>query len=346
MLPATAKKLNASFKRTQQKPSRPTISRPKPVKAPSPPPAASSDAEDDEEKEELEESYEEMMRRRFTEQFGGESTALLDSAGKTARKRRRHEEASPSPSPSASGSEDEEGLDILHEGVSDEEEEEDEEEVARPSKVVVVDASTDLEGRGVTIDKSQKKAFMSSKAPKLDASNTTSVKNLQDLLEGDGDENDEEDDLKNDAALQKLLRESNLLKEAGGDSLELSGKARLKALQSRITELGGAGPKKERMSTQILHGIKNKARKSILAHQSRAREANIIIAKPTAEQEELTKKVRSGWKDDVRNRNAHGRLKEIGVGRFKNGSLVVSKRDIERINGDGAKRGGKGGKRR
>jgi hypothetical protein len=153
------------------------------------------------------------------------------------------------------------------------------------------------------------------------------------------DENDEDEklNLKNDLALQRLLRESHLL-DANSGSLEVTGAARLKALNLRIEALGGKREVvKERTPMAIRKGIEEKRINREKKRRREAKEAGIVLEKEVKERKER-KRVKG-----------MGVVAEPGVGRWKNGGLVLSKKDVASITGGGEKRGGrsgKGGKRR
>jgi len=141
--------------------------------------------------------------------------------------------------------------------------------------------------------------------------------------------------LKNDLALQRLLRESHLLEGGRDGSLEAKGAARLKALNLRIEALGGkrdVAPQK--MAMHIKKGIAGKKAEREKKRRREAKEAGIVLEK---EVKEVKKRKRPGMAG----------VDNPGIGRFKGGALVLSKKDVDGItggSGGGTGKGGKGGK--
>ena len=138
--------------------------------------------------------------------------------------------------------------------------------------------------------------------------------------------------LKNDLALQRLLRESHLLEGGRDGSLEATGVARLKALNFRIEALGGkrdVAPQK--MAMNIKKGIEGKKFEREKKRRKEAKEAGIVLEKEV----KVVKK---------RKRTGMAGVDNPGVGRFKDGALVLSKRDVESITGGNGGGRGKGGK--
>jgi hypothetical protein len=150
-----------------------------------------------------------------------------------------------------------------------------------------------------------------------------------------GDDENAEDEklnLKNDLALQRLLRESHLL-DANSGSLEVTGAARLKALNLRIEALGGKREVvKERIPMAMRKGIDEKRVNREKKRRREAKEAGIVLEKEVKERKER-KRVKG-----------MGVVAEPGVGKWKNGGLVLSKKDVASITGGGEKKGGRGGR--
>ncbi|KAK6007032.1 hypothetical protein QM012_006040 [Aureobasidium pullulans] len=225
----------------------------------------------------------------------------------------------------------EEDEDEAWDGLS-EEEEDDEDEI----EVVEHNMSNFSRDRA---DKAALKAFMSSKPPtSSDTPNTSKqpTKKKDDDAEGDT----EQDDLKNDLALQRLLKESHLL-DANSLSTDPSGKNRHKATDLRLLELGSKTsifaqknmPKHQRV------GIQKKKENKEFERRREAKENGIIL-----------ERVRKEGTDGKGGGFGGGNKRERGignpsVGRFSGGTLKLSKRDVEGITGPRSSgRGGRGGK--
>ncbi|CAD0081832.1 unnamed protein product [Aureobasidium vineae] len=212
--------------------------------------------------------------------------------------------------------EDEEDKDEDWDGLS-EEEEDDEDEI----EVVEHSMSNFSRERA---DKAALKAFMQpTKKKDEDAEGTT-----------------EQDDLKNDLALQRLLKESHLL-DATSLSTDPSGKNRHKATDLRLLELGSKTsifaqknmPKHQRV------GIQKKKEDKEFERRREAKENGIVL-----------ERVRREGTDGRGGGFGGGNKRERGignpsVGRFSGGTLKLSKRDVEGITGPKSSgRGGRGGK--
>jgi hypothetical protein len=171
----------------------------------------------------------------------------------------------------------------------------------------------------VTTSKKELKAFLSGKVP-ISASTNTKANGTK--VDGAEDEEDDKLNLKNDLALQRLLKESHLLEPSHSkNSLEATGKNRLRALDIRMQSLGA--------KSSAFDGGKMpmNMRKGILAHKQdvetrRRREAqeNGII---------LEKEKRAKKFVGKRERGVGG----ASVGKYKGGMLTLSKRDVRSIEG-------------
>lgn len=126
--------------------------------------------------------------------------------------------------------------------------------------------------------------------------------------------------LKQDVALQRLLRESNLLNDQ--TSLTPTGKNRLRALDIRLQDLGSSSSAyaQGRMPLSHRRGIQAK---SILKEKERrktAKENGIILEKAvTGSKKAVGRRTRS--------------VDTPSVGRFQRGMLTLSKNDIAAIKG-------------
>ncbi|KAG9692270.1 hypothetical protein KCU95_g7383, partial [Aureobasidium melanogenum] len=227
----------------------------------------------------------------------------------------------------------EEDEDEAWDGIS-EEEEDDEDEV----EVVEHNMSNFSRDRA---DKAALKAFMSSKPPtSSDTPNTSKqpTKKKDEDTEGDT----EQDDLKNDLALQRLLKESHLL-DASSLSTDPSGKNRHKATDLRLLELGSKTSifAQKDMPRHHRVGIQKKKENKEIERRREAKENGIIL-----------ERVRKEGTDGKGGGFGGGNKRERGignpsVGRFSGGTLKLSKRDVAGITGPKSSgRGGKGGRGR
>lgn len=190
--------------------------------------------------------------------------------------------------------------------------------------------------RAERASKNELKAFMSAKPPTNPTKKPSD--NSKSAADEDGDAAADALNLKNDLALQRLLKESHLLDASSPNSLSAgpSGKNRHKATDLRIQALGSKASimAQEKMPMSHRKGIKAKSMAKEDKRRREARENGIILEKERKERKDVGKK---------RERGVGG----PGVGKFSGGTLKLTKRDIMSITGEG--RGGsgkKGGKRR
>ncbi|KAH9872992.1 hypothetical protein J1614_005388 [Plenodomus biglobosus] len=197
---------------------------------------------------------------------------------------------------------------------------------------------TDTKRQRDDAERALKKAFMSSKPPTSGAvpAKTLTVKKKQ-----DDDEIGDVANLKNDLALQKLLRESHLLSAsssgASTPTLVATGIARHKSADLHLQSLGAKSSiftQKKMPMAQRKHMIQ-KARDTEAKRRTEAKEAGIVL--------ERERKVIKVDKEKKRERSVGG----PSIGRFKGGTLSLSKKDVRSITGGGggAKGKGKKGKR-
>ena len=177
--------------------------------------------------------------------------------------------------------------------------------------------------------KAEMKAFMSSKPPTSASapSKTLMVKKKQD----DGDVT-EMTNLKNDQALQKLLRESHLLSASSSGTstptLSTTGIARHKSTDLHLQSLGAKGSvftQKKMPMAQRKHMIQ-KARTTEEKRRAAAKEAGIILERPTMGSS-------AGKRDASRKRDQAVGLPSVG--KFRGGTLNLSKKDVRSITGGG-----------
>ena len=204
-------------------------------------------------------------------------------------------------------------------------------------------------------EKRLKKQFMTAKIPstpkfpiphKPSAATAVSTK-----ADPDGEGQDGTDNLQNDLALQRLLKESHLLDSNtfsanGSGSSAPEGAARLRALDMRIRDLGGkkSHMDQERMPIAFRKGMVAKAGQREDKRRTEAKENGIILERFGAKSAGgggAGAATRGGGKERKR-----GGVIGIGgpdVGTYRGATLRLSKNDIKGIEGSG-KRGGKGGR--
>lgn len=184
------------------------------------------------------------------------------------------------------------------------------------------------------------RAFMSSKPP---TSASTSSKSITVKKKQDDDDVTETTNLKNDQALQKLLRESHLLSAsssgASTPTLSATGIMRHKSTDLHLQSLGAKGSvftQKKMPMAQRKHMVQ-KARTTEEKRRAAAKEAGIILERPTM-----------GGPAGKRDANRR-REQAVGmptVGKFRGGTLSLSKKDVRTITGGGGTKGkAKKGKR-
>ncbi|KAE8355526.1 hypothetical protein BDV28DRAFT_38989 [Aspergillus coremiiformis] len=178
------------------------------------------------------------------------------------------------------------------------------------------------------MDKRVRKAFMTSKPPSF----SVKLAPVKSSPTKDDDDGDDVANLKNDLALQRLLKESHLL-ESSSD-LAPTGKNRLKALDLRMQSLGAKSSLyHQNMPSSHRRGIKAKAEKKDDKRRREARENGIILEKPTPKSKPSVGR---------RERGVGG----PSIGKFAGGSLNLSKRDLSAIQGPGRSGKGKSKRRR
>lgn len=146
------------------------------------------------------------------------------------------------------------------------------------------------------------------------------------LKRKEGDKADTKDatadaaNLKNDLALQRLLKESHLLDATS--SLAPAGSNRHKALDLRLQNLGSKSSilVQEKMPLSHRRGMFSKATEKEATRRQEAKENGIILEK--------VKKLKKGG--DTRRERGIG---APGIGKFKGGMLKISRKDIADIEG-------------
>ncbi|KAL3437562.1 hypothetical protein BDV09DRAFT_192918 [Aspergillus tetrazonus] len=199
------------------------------------------------------------------------------------------------------------------------------EEQEENTPVEVVEYQAPSCSTGDLMDKKARKAFMTAKPPSFSM-------DLNPILDSSKKPKNDEDDkdieslnLKNDLALQRLLKESHLLESAS--DLAPTGKNRHKALDLRMQELGAKNSlyHQKNMPSSIRKGIKAKAVSKEDKRRREARENGIILEKPAPK-----KQISNGRRE----RGVGG----PSIGKFAGGTLNLSSRDVAHV--QGPRRGG------
>lgn len=203
------------------------------------------------------------------------------------------------------------------------------------NKVEVIEYKDATHDSNEEASKAAKRAFMSSKPP-----TTAAPTHSKGVVKKKTDDTDtaETANLKNDLALQKLLRESHLLSAsssgASTPTLTTSGITRHKSMDLHLQSLGAKGSvftQKKMPMAQRKHMIQ-KARLTEEKRRHDAREAGVI----------LEREQRLGTKDKEKKRE-----RGVGgpsIGKFRGGTLSLSKKDVRSITGGPGSQGGKGAK--
>lgn len=162
------------------------------------------------------------------------------------------------------------------------------------------------------------KCVQNAKPPSFDVDTTkTGTKPTKDSGEDEEDKATDATNLKNDLALQRLLKESHLLDSAS--ELAPTGKNRHKALDMRMQSLGAnASLYDQKMPSAHRRGIKTKAATKEDKRRREAKENGIILEKPASKKQTSNKR---------RERGVGG----PSVGKFTGGTLNLSQRDINSI---------------
>ncbi|KAI9714877.1 MAG: hypothetical protein M1820_000166 [Bogoriella megaspora] len=184
--------------------------------------------------------------------------------------------------------------------------------------VQVVDYAGSIGRSDNELSKGELKAFMSSRPP-----TSTAKTERKSTTDATSDDEAEALNLKNDVALQRLLKESHLLDSSS--ILSASGNNRHKATDLRLQSLGAdsSALAQDKMPMAHRKGILAKAAQREGKRRREAQENGIIL-------EKVTKSKKSSI--------GEGKKRERGVdapsvGSFRGGMLKLSKRDIASIQG-------------
>ncbi|KAK4947051.1 pre-rRNA processing and 40S ribosomal subunit assembly [Elasticomyces elasticus] len=185
--------------------------------------------------------------------------------------------------------------------------------------------------------KQEMRAFMSSRPP---IEKQTKQPTARQKTQPAEDDEAETANLQNDLALQRLLKESHLLDpSASKNTTSPFGSNRHKATELRLQALGSKTSilTQDRMPMAHRKGIMAKSEEREERRRREAKENGIILERAKA-----AKATRGGAM------RREGGVGAPGVGRFKSGTLQLSRRDVASIEGPkrgGGKSRGRGGKR-
>ncbi|KAH0608251.1 uncharacterized protein H6S33_002303 [Morchella sextelata] len=210
-------------------------------------------------------------------------------------------------------------------------EEEGDQKPAAPAPEVIHFTCGDPLLKTAKLPKSILKPFISTKPPPLRTPDAPTAPAKRPSSDPDSEEDTtaEAHLLQNDLALQRLLRESHLLDE----NLEATGKNRLKAIEARVQALGGKDLTKHKMPMADRVWMEKSRKAKEEKRRREAREAGVVLEREVRVKKEVKRRERGFGPS---------------VGKFRNGTLVLSRRDVMDIEGrsGGEGRGGKGKKRR
>ncbi|KAK4961097.1 pre-rRNA processing and 40S ribosomal subunit assembly [Elasticomyces elasticus] len=190
----------------------------------------------------------------------------------------------------------------------------------------------DVIDAGEQLTKQELKAFMSSKPP---ATISSEQKPTKSTAPATTEDDDEAGNLKQDLALQRLLKESHLLDFSSNatSSTAPEGKGRIEALDLRLKDLGAKKSLLEQEKMPIAH------RKGIVA---KATSRETVRRKDAVANGVILEKARvAAQPQKRRERGVDG----PAIGKFKGGTLKLSAYDVKSIERSGPQKGGKGRKR-
>ncbi|KAL4770784.1 hypothetical protein BDW60DRAFT_75689 [Aspergillus nidulans var. acristatus] len=192
------------------------------------------------------------------------------------------------------------------------------EEQEENTPVEVVEYRAPSRSTGDLIDKKARKAFMTAKPPSFSMDLNPTTDSSKKAKNDEDDKDIESLNLKNDLALQRLLKESHLLESAS--DLAPTGKNRHKALDLRMQELGAKNSlyHQKNMPSSIRKGIKAKAVSKEDKRRREARENGVILEKPAPK-----KQISNGRRE----RGVGG----PSIGKFAGGTLNLSNRDVAHV---------------
>jgi hypothetical protein len=188
------------------------------------------------------------------------------------------------------------------------------------------------------LSKAEARAFMSAKPPSLNTAAKQAVSaSTKEKKKADDDDPAEASNLKNDLALQRLLRDSHLLSANSSStfspstasnstptSTSVAGELRHKSLDLHLRSMGAKKSIHAQKSMPMSHrkGMTAKSQRREEKRKAEAKESGIILEKETK-----TRKF-SGKRESG--------VGGPGIGKFKGGTLNLSKADVRSITGGGS----------
>ncbi len=238
---------------------------------------------------------------------------------------------------------------------------------------VVVKFEDKYNPKNVQVSKTQKKVLRSGKP--ISAEQLLKRKRLDEKrkMKGKKHTQNDEENVKNDLQLQRLLDESHILnggnqsheQRYSGAELTLEsmalegdtiGSSRVRTLNERmkkLSEINGVSSRKlENMPMGIRKGMIRAQMKRISKYEEEAREAGIILSKKKKGEfrkihdsgsSSFTERIGTGIKKQVRLRDRG--LKINSVGRATSHGVILSKHDVAKITGGDRKKKRRGGRR-
>jgi hypothetical protein len=182
-------------------------------------------------------------------------------------------------------------------------------------------------------DSTLTKSYLQSSRPPSTSSSST--KNTKQKPLDDEDPKSEAANLANDLALQRLLRESHLFSSNPTSQLSHSGSSRHRAIDLRLQSLGSKDSvfKQQKMPLAHRKGIVEKGAMREGKRRRDAKENGIVLE-------------RKGGKERRKGGRRELEVDGPGVGRWKEGMLRLSGRDVRDIEGPKERGKGKKGRRR
>jgi len=169
-------------------------------------------------------------------------------------------------------------------------------------------------------DKVDRKEFMTAKPPSISEASFTKNSTATTKKEADDEATTDAENLKNDLALQRLLKESHLLDSA--TDLTPLGKNRHKAMDLRLLSLGAKTSLFEQQKMPMSHrkGINAKSSKKEETRRREAKENGIILERPAFKAKSNPKRRERG-------------VGAPSVGKFTGSTLRLSNRDLISMKG-------------
>ncbi|KAJ1555435.1 hypothetical protein HK096_010301 [Nowakowskiella sp. JEL0078] len=188
-----------------------------------------------------------------------------------------------------------------------------------PQVVVFSDTSTS-KNVGLVFNKREKRAFMSSKlTEQLETKKPVSTKEIA----------EDEEDIKNNRELMDILKMSKLVEQFTAD--DLTGKARRNYIQQKITELGGKPAKPQKASLSMAIGLQRVAKERNQKRIQEAKDLGMYHSSLKHHYEDIDKRNEKETSRKAFRRSQKDRVDIVdggGIGKFKNGVLRISKKDI------------------